>query len=126
MALIFQIPPQRMQAPQFNPGIPSSQPGFIHQIPPQQNISYSQGYGNQPLFMGSQAASQRPQSTQSQVQQQYSKPKEKKHILSIVDPNSGKDITADILKSHSATEVTGSHDSGSRGTPVSNAEVNHA
>ncbi|XP_053379539.1 eukaryotic translation initiation factor 4 gamma 1-like [Mercenaria mercenaria] len=119
------IQQQRMPSPQYNAGgMQSNQTGYIHQMPPQQPpISYSQGYGNQPLFMGSQATSQRPPSTQGQPQQQYAKPKEKKHILSIVDPNSGKDVTAEILKTtQSSTEVTGSSDSGSRSTPVGNAE----
>lgn len=114
-----------MPNPQYNPGgMPSNQPGYIHQIPPQQPpISYSQGYGNQPLFIGNTQTSQRPPSTQGQSTQQYTKPKEKKHIISIVDPSSGKDMTAEILKTQTASEVTGSSDSGSRSTPVGNTEV---
>lgn len=113
----FQIPTQRMPNPPYNAGMPSSTQG-MYQLPPQQSISYGQGYGNQPLFMGSQPTSQRPPSTQGQVPQQYVKPKEKRHILSIVDPYSLKDVTAEILKTSSLTEVTASPDSGSRSTPV--------
>jgi hypothetical protein len=115
-----------MPNPQYNPGgMPSNPTGYIHQIPPQQTpiSTYPQGYGNQPLFMGNTATSQRPPSTQGQAQQQYTKPKGRT-IISIVDPNSGKDLTAEILKTtQSSTEVTGSSDSGSRSTPVGNTEV---
>lgn len=113
----LQIPPQRMPNPQYNTGI-QNQTGMHYPVP-QANIPYSsQGYGNQPLFLPNQVTSnQRPPSAPGQAPAKHAR-----NILKIEDPNTGKDMTEEILKiTHSAE--TSVADARSRSTPLANTEV---
>ncbi|XP_053384260.1 uncharacterized protein LOC123535690 isoform X3 [Mercenaria mercenaria] len=80
--------------PNSHSGIPYSHPGHP-QFPCPQFSPFGFGYGNQPPFIGIHANNQQTQHTQKvQVNQK----RERKHILSIVDPVSLKDVTAEICK----------------------------
>ena len=107
-----------MPGQQFNPtSIPPQQSNIYQSIPQQPPTTYSQGYGNLPMFYNQNAAQQppRPQSTGHTVSRQ-------KHMLKITDPTTGKDVLLD--NQQPASEHSGgSSDSGSRSTPVSSSSV---
>ncbi|XP_053384259.1 uncharacterized protein LOC123535690 isoform X2 [Mercenaria mercenaria] len=85
---------QGVPFPNSHSGIPYSHPGHP-QFPCPQFSPFGFGYGNQPPFIGIHANNQQTQHTQKvQVNQK----RERKHILSIVDPVSLKDVTAEICK----------------------------
>ena len=107
-----------MPGQQFNPtNIPPQQSNIYQPIQQQPPTTYSQGYGNLPMFYNQAAAQQppRPQSAGHAVSRQ-------KHVLKITDPNTGKDILLDN-QPPPAEHSGGSSDSGSRSTPVSSSSV---
>ena len=104
--------------------MPTTQQG-IYNMPPQQQpaTSYqSQGYGYPPMNCNYYSQGHRPAAPTTPVAVPVPM---KKNMLKIIDPNTMKDISEEILSGKQITsqqEVT--QDSGSRKTPVQLFEVN--